>query len=103
MASVTAVKGGRFTRKNHGKVVGPTSYANPGGQTIYANSFGLRAFQSVTASMSVSGTYYGQWQPKSADPNTQAVIHWFVTATGVEVANTTNLSAETLIVSVRGG
>lgn len=100
---VTATKGGRFTRKNHGKVVGPTSYANPGGQVINIGSFGLRGFQSVVPSMSVSGTYYGRWQPKSADPNAQAIIHWYVTATNAEVGNGVNLSAETLIVFVQGG
>ena len=101
--SVTSTKGGRFTRQNRGVVVGPTSYANPGGQAIYSKSFGLRGFQHIACSMSVSGTYYGMWQPASTNPGNTDHIHWFVTATGVEVGNGINLSAESLVVFVQGG
>lgn len=101
--AVTAVKGGRFTRPNIGNVTGPTSYLNGTGQTIFAKSFGLRSFSWIGCSMSVSGTYFVRFDPVSATPNASAALRWFVTATGAEVANTTNLSAETVIVRTIGG
>lgn len=100
---VTAVKGGRFTRPNIGNVTGPTSYANGTGQTIFANSFGLRGFSWVGCSMSVSGTYFVRFDPFSATPNAKAALRWFVTATGAEVGNAVNLSAETVIIRPIGG
>lgn len=101
--AVTNTKGGRFTRQNAATVTGPTSYANGTGQLIYNTGYGLRGFTFVGTSMSVSGTYFVRWQPKTATPNAQGILRWFVTATGLEVANTTNLSAEKVNIFVFGG
>lgn len=100
---VTNTKGGRFTRQNSCKITGPTSYANGTGQRIYNTSFGIRGFTSVIPSMSVSGTYYAKWQPVSATPNAQGILRWFVTATGLEVANAVDLHTETVNLFVFGG
>lgn len=101
--AVTNTKGGRFTRQNACKVTGPTSYANGTGQVVYNTSFGIRAFTALVPSMSVSGTYFVRWQPKTGTPNAQAILRWFVTATGAEVAGSVNLSAETVNLFVFGG
>ena len=101
--AVSATKGGRFSRQNAGQVVGPSSYVNGTGQAVYASSFGLRAFLALIPSMSVSGTYYARWQPKSATPNTVGYLRWYVTATNAEVGNGVSLAAETINIMTFGG
>lgn len=105
--SVTVLKGYRTSfgnkRASVASVVGPASYANPGGQVIYNTSFGTRGIEMVFGGMSVSGTYYVLWQPQSSGPNAKAILRWRVTATNAEVANAVNLSAETVQILVLGG
>ena len=91
--------GGKVARVAY--IKGPTSYVNGTGQTIIDSSF--RSLDYVCASMTVSGTYNVQAQPKTAGAGQTWYLRWFVTATGAEVTNATNLSAETVQFMVVGG
>jgi len=92
---------------------GPTSYSNIGsssgtGDVVNASDLGLGGFDSVNGSFSAydfTNTYNVKmlWAPASspAAPASDGavgsfVLQWFVISTGLEVANTTNLSAKTV-------
>jgi hypothetical protein len=81
---------------------GPASYVNSGtystsGETINAIDLGLGGFDGVwAAGDSADGLYFVVLIPKNGgDGNAipSYTVHWFVRASGAEVANTTNLSA----------
>lgn len=84
-----------------GEMVGPSSYAT-GGVTINASSFGWGGFDRFAATgRSYSGTYSAQVQPlpitagaKSNQSIKSYKVVWIVIATGAEVANAVDLSAE---------
>jgi hypothetical protein len=93
-------------------VSGPTSYANTGtfttsGQTINASDFGLGGIESIDA-QSLSGdslyTVLIALTPQSANSGAskQATIHWFVQATGAEVANAVDLDGSFIRLRIRG-
>src|ERR1700678_2878105 len=93
---------------------GPASYNNTGtfatsGETINASDFGLGGFELVQIdALSSDGLNYGYvvlvGQSTSVGGNAvpTAVIHWYVLATNVEVANAQNLSTKSLRLQIRG-
>ena len=75
---------------------GPTSYVNGTGELMTPSAFGsYNELLWANASGSQSGNYYGVCFPVNSG-YTQWYLRWFVVATGVEVANAVNLSAEKL-------
>lgn len=74
---------------------GPVSYVT-GGMTVSSTTFGMKlgVYSVIPMDASVSGTYFLRvWSPGA--PRVPTVkIQWFVKATGLEVGNGTNLSAE---------
>jgi hypothetical protein len=72
------------------KITGPTSYANPGGIALTTNPalFGLRAVEWV---LPICGSNPAH---DLSYVDSTGAMHVSVSSAGVEVANTTNLSAE---------
>lgn len=92
-------------------VQGPSSYTRlaipsppgvpvAGGQIVQAVSFGMKLFDKVIAGMTDSGLYRVEAIPVSASNQFQGAqqpnyrLVWYVVATGAEVANAVDLSAE---------
>lgn len=95
-----------------GELYGQLSYTT-GGQVVNASQFGWGGFDIFDAGsgLSYSGTYYCrvQYMPVSGAPsklspggNQQVKVIWIVTATGAEVANTTNISGEVIRIFALG-
>ena len=84
---------------------GPTSYVGGNAPTdqVVINQFQFYIDSVNEASISVSGTYYAVAQPSVAGVRATWNLRYFTTATGAEVSNTTNLSAEKFILSGFGG
>jgi len=120
-ANIQKYAGGRDVWGGHGiffaNYVGNASYVNSGvfatsGEII--DSIGaltelgaantpLRNIDMIDGVFTVSGTYEINFFPTSKGPCKRWVAHWYVLATGAEVANAVNLSAETAIVMIIGG
>jgi hypothetical protein len=93
-------------------VSGPTSYVNTGtfttaGQVINASDFGLGGIESIQPMGLTNDSVYTvliALTPQSANSGAskQATIHWFVQATGAEVANAVDLSASFIRLRIRG-
>lgn len=95
---------------------GPASYNNTGtfatsGEIINASDFGLGGFELVQVdALSSDGLNYayvvlvGQSTSSGNKGNvgTQAIIHWYVLSTNVEVANTVNLAGKSIRLQIRG-
>lgn len=98
---------------------GPSSYTNSGvfstsGETLNASDIGLGGLEMVNAGMlSSDGLNFVQITPTNQSTSTTAVgtggnaltsvkIHWYVLASGAEVANGTNLSAKSIRLHIRG-
>jgi hypothetical protein len=95
---------------------GPASYNNTGtfatsGETINASDFGLGGFELVQVdALSSDGLNYayviltGQsiTGANKGNVGVQAVIHWYVLLTNVEVANAINLSGKSIRLQIRG-
>ena len=95
---------------------GPASYVNTAtfatsGEVINASDFGIGGFELVQVdALSNDGLNYayvvlsGQSTSTGVKGTlgTQATIHWFVVATGVEVANAVNLSTKSIRLQIRG-
>ena len=90
-----------------GNYVGPTSYTNTGNNATTGDSISVGPFNyyidTMHGTVSVSGTYLLRFRPSGPGPRATWKAVWIVQATGVEVVNGTNLSAETVIVSGYGG
>jgi len=74
---------------------GPVSYLT-GGMTVGASVFGLPSglYFVKFMDLSVSGTYRVQIRSISGPRAKSVLVKWIVNATGLEVGNGTNLSAE---------
>jgi hypothetical protein len=88
---------------------GPASYVNTGTGKTSGDPITVAAYQYYIDSImsggqvSLSGTYFYVAQPSSTSPRRTWVLRYFVASTAAEVANGTNLSAESFIVSGLGG
>ncbi|HYR42160.1 MAG TPA: hypothetical protein VER98_03985 [Terriglobia bacterium] len=84
---------------------GPASYVGGNAATdpLVINQFQFYIDSVTEGSISVSGTYYVVAQPSVAGVRTAWTLRYFTTATGAEVTNTTNLSAEKFVLSGFGG
>lgn len=84
---------------------GPASYVGGNAATdpLVINQFQFYVDAVTEISISVSGNYYAMAQPTVAGIRSSWNLRYFTTATGAEVANSTNLSAEKFIVSGFGG
>lgn len=84
---------------------GPASYV--GGNTptdqILVGVFQFQIDSVTDISISASGTYYAVAQPSVAGVRATWNLRYFTTATGAEVANGTNLSAQSFVISGFGG
>jgi hypothetical protein len=85
-----------------GKGVGPSSYSQTTKDVVVLPTF-QNYIDAIVASNTVSGTYQLRAKPSVASVRATWVFTWIVTATGLEVANGVNLSAETVIVHGFGG
>ncbi len=63
----------------------------------------LRTIDFIPSSLSISGTYIIHYAPTAFEPVKRWLAHWYVIATGAEVANAVDLSAEKAIVLIIGG
>lgn len=83
---------------------GPASYTggNAGGDAIVLPGY-QNYIESIFGAISVSGTYRAEGMPSSSGPRPTWKLRYTVVATGAEVANTTNLSAEVFQLSGFGG
>lgn len=76
---------------------GPSSYVNPGGETMKGFGLNWGGFDNVNIGNSLSGTYSGKFTP-TGTPRGQAfqtgVMRFYVNSTGAEVANAVDLSGE---------
>ena len=88
-----------------GSGTGPTSYTGGASPTDTITGFPYQfRIDSVTeVSISVSGTYYAIAQPSVAGVRATWALRYFTASTGAEVSNSTNLSAESFILSGFGG
>lgn len=92
-----------------GEHTGPASYtawAAPatGGDVIKAPQFGLRSIDFVSpAGVDTSGIYNVRPQCTGTGSRQSWVLIWYTTATGVQVAQGTNLSGITIRLKIYGG
>ena len=98
MAQITLLKGypdniGR-RKAFAGDISGPTSYVTGGDPVTLPNY--QHYIDQIQGDFSVTGTYYAKFINSSAGPRATWKVKWIVSATNVEVAATTNLSAETI-------
>ena len=63
----------------------------------------LRTIDFIPPSLAISGTYLIRYAPTAAEPVKRWLAHWYVIATGAEVANGVDLSAEKAIILIIGG
>ena len=83
-------------------VTGPASYTT-GGVTISANFFALLTIRWLVSSMtSADGLYFLRFKIPLGPGFPTATVIWCSMATGLEVGNGTNLSAETVKVQAYG-
>ena len=85
-------------------ITGPTSYTT-GGVLLAATRFGLLSVVRfrLPETLSASGTYYVRILRTGTGVTASiALVKWFVLSTNAEVANATNLSAETIRIAVIG-
>jgi hypothetical protein len=76
-------------------VAGPASYQQGARPVISANTFAMQTVRFVNGmGLSQSGTYYARTVSIPGPAKTSVAVRYFVTATGAEVANGTNLSGE---------
>ena len=81
-----------------GKGVGPTSYSQTTKDVLNIPLFG-NYFDKVDGGVTVSGTYLIRPIPTFAGARATWKLTWIVAATGAEVNNATNLSAESVVLS----
>lgn len=118
VAKLTKYAGGRDVWGGHGvffcNYVGATSYqggslggdildAIGGLSQLGAANTPLRNIDMVICGNSISGTYKLEAYSLAAGPSKRWLVRWFTIATAAEVVNTTNLSAETGILTIIGG
>jgi hypothetical protein len=72
----------------------PSSYSRTTGDPVTLSNPRLYIDVLFGGLQTVSGTYTLQARPSASGPRASWTFHWFVTATGVEVANAVNLSTE---------
>src|ERR1017187_6222198 len=90
-----------------GNYTGPKPYTNTAniattGDTVTVGPFNYY-IDTIHATESVSGTYLVRFRPSGPGPRATWKAVWVTISTGSEVANGTDLSAETVIVSGFGG
>lgn len=85
-----------------GSGVGPTSYSQTTKDPIALPGY-QNYIDSMTGASTVSGTYIVRPIPSAIGPRGTWKLTWIVTATGAEVANAVNLSAEKVVLSGFGG
>lgn len=81
---------------------GPASYSRTTGDAIALPSF-QNYIDAINGATSVSGTYEVRAVPSIVGPRATWALHWYVIATGAEVANAVDLSAEKVQLSGFGG
>ena len=84
---------------------GPKSYVGGNSPTdqVLVGPFQFQIDSVTDVSISSTGTHYAVAQPSVAGIRATWNLRYFITATGVEVANAVDLSAESFIVSGFGG
>src|SRR5579864_3908998 len=117
IAKLAKYAGGRDVWGGHGVFVcnytGPTSYqggAGGGDQIVGIDSLStpvantpVRNIDQVLSQGTVSGTFEIVGFPITVGPSRIWLLRWFQAVGRAEVANTTNLSAETAILVIIGG
>lgn len=84
------------------EVDGPASYVSATGQPITAKSVGMNRILHIAGGTSHDGTHFALGQNANKRGGATAHLRWFLGSTGAEIANTTDLSAERVIVRVIG-
>lgn len=85
-----------------GSGVGPASYSQTTKDPVALPVFNT-FIDVLHGATTVSGTYTVRALPSGAGPRASWKLAWIVVATGAEVANAVNLSAETVILGGLGG
>ncbi len=78
---------------------GPSSYSQSTGDPLSAFQYGGQFDSVFPTPQDPTGTYYAQPRPSAVGAKATWSLHWFVVATGAEVANAVNLSTYSLQVS----
>jgi hypothetical protein len=81
---------------------GPTSYSQATRDPVSINAF-QNYIDVLHGAITVSGTFTVQPIPSGPGPRQTWKLRWIVFATGAEVANGVNLSAETVVLGGLGG
>lgn len=74
----------------------PASYSRTTGDPVTLSNPRLYIDLLESGMQTIDGTYYVQARPSATGSRSSWAYHWFVTATGAEVANAVNLSTETI-------
>jgi hypothetical protein len=85
-----------------GTGVGPASYSQTTRDVVNIPQF-QNYIDVLHGAVTVSGTYTVQAIPSSVGPRATWKLRWIVFATGAEVANGVNLSAESVVLGGLGG
>src|ERR1700677_4545758 len=104
---LTLLKGylDRTGRRTHfcGYGTGPSSYSQTTGDALTIPGYETYIDDVFPTAQDPTGTYYAQPRPSAVGARSTWSLHWFVVATGAEVANAVNLSTYSLQVSAFGG
>ncbi len=78
---------------------GPTSYNQTTGDVVQSLGYEQYIDIILEAAQDPTGTYFAVGRPSANGPRATWSLHWFVVATGAEVANAVNLSTFSLQVA----
>jgi hypothetical protein len=76
----------------------PSLYSRTTGDPVTLSNPRLYIDLAFSGMQTTDGTYYLQARPAGTGARSAWSYHWFVTATGAEVANGVSLSAESVVV-----
>lgn len=82
-----------------GSGAGPASYSQTTGDVLASPGYDKYYDCVNNTPQDPTGTYYAQARPSAVGARATWSLHWFVVATGAEVANAVNLSTFNLQVS----
>jgi len=79
-----------------GSATGPSSYSQTTGDVVSLTLLNYYIDAIAGVVQTVSGTYFVRFRPAGTGPRQAWSAHWYVTSSGAEVGNATNLSAESI-------
>jgi len=77
-------------------ITGPATYSQTTGQVISAKAFALLSIRFADGMASRSGTYFVRAISPPSTGASSVTVHWFISASALEVSNGTGLTGETV-------